>query len=99
MNGIELIAKERERQIKEEGFLPSLDDSYTKGELCSAAVSYILFNYIWGWDQYQNWWPVTWNKSWFKPKKYTIENLTKSGALIAAEIDRILRSEQYKGNH
>jgi hypothetical protein len=33
-------------------------------------------------------WP--WNKSWWKPRN-AIEDLTRAGALIAAEIDRLQR--------
>lgn len=88
--GAGMIARERVRQIKEEGFDAARDDSYTKGELAWAATCYAS-----PWNESKRGipgtWPKTWDKSWWKPSDDAIVNLTKAGGLIAAEIDRILR--------
>lgn len=86
--GAELIAAERQRQIEVEGWLPSHDDSHTKGELAKAAICYAEFSYTWC-GRFT--WP--WDASWWKPNnKSTVANLVKAGALIAAEIDRMQRA-------
>ena len=40
--GIELITKERTRQINEEGYTLALDSLYKPGELTSAAICYAI---------------------------------------------------------
>lgn len=40
MSGVELITKERERQIKKEKWSLKHDDKHTRGELVLAAISY-----------------------------------------------------------
>jgi len=42
VNGIELIAAERERQVSEEGWTPEHDDEHTDGALVDAAVTYAM---------------------------------------------------------
>ncbi len=86
MTGIELIAKERKRQIEKEGWTAQHDARHIRGELALAAIAYI-------WHRWSNdklilhmYWP--WDETWWKPKD-TISNLVKAGALIAAEIDRL----------
>lgn len=88
MTGIELIAQERRRQEAVEGWTPAHDDTHVRGEMARAACVYALQHTTvtgrairWPWAQY-----------WFKPKD-PIRNLVKAGALIAAEIDRLQRSE------
>ena len=81
--GIELVAIERIRQIKEEGFDADHDSLHDKGELISAARCYLLGDFV-GWP---------WERKWWKPRT-KIRNLTKAAALIIAEIDRILEMEQ-----
>jgi hypothetical protein len=101
MTGIELIAAERKRQIKVEGWTAEHDDEFDLGHLVDAAICYAmpedmrgiqigirnptsLINELWPWDAC--WWkPVPGNR---------IRELTKAGALIAAEIDRLLRLEE-----
>ena len=84
--GIELIAAERERQIKEEGWTPEHDAQHTGDELARAAVCYALPDRIP--DTIPLVWP--WAEEWFKPTPGDrIRELTKAGALIAAEIDRL----------
>lgn len=92
--GVELIAAERQRQIEAEGWTPEHDDEYLHGELIRAAVCYALEP---GTPIREHtppmWWPWTWSESWWKPTPGDrIRELTKAGALIAAEIDRLQRA-------
>ena len=80
-SGIELIAKERQRQIEAEGWTPEHDDQHVHGELADAAACYVDGNPV-GWP---------WDEKWWKPSSDPIRNLAKAGALIAAEIDRLQR--------
>jgi hypothetical protein len=101
--GVELIAEERQRQIEKEKFSIQHDAKvYTGGnenDLCFAAVSYALpENLKTEWQKKNvghrsNFFP--WTKTWWKPSpENRIRELTKAGALIAAEIDRINRLKQ-----
>ena len=89
--GIELIAEERERQITEKGWTAEHDDDNTDYELSQAAAYYCLTDsIIWCNIAY----PSTWCNAHMKRKGFpfpTIRDLTKAGALIAAEIDRLQR--------
>lgn len=95
MTGIDLIAQERERQKEVEGWSPSHDDQYYKGELIDAAICYSMAGAL----EHEalpeqvlsELWP--WQRLWWKPKD-RITNLKKAGALIAAEIDRLERFEK-----
>jgi hypothetical protein len=93
MDGIEMIAAERERQVSDEGFTDEHDDTHSGGELALAAACYAVpypDALAAGWS-----WP-------FEPESFkrvsngvsvdsrTVE-LVKAGALIAAEIDRLQR--------
>lgn len=105
MSGIELIKKERERQISEENYTEYHDSSHHSGELVQAGICYALVTDEcnggrdpFGIDFHQHnyydkiileLFPDDWN---FKPSD-SIRNLTKAGALIAAEIDRLIRLE------
>lgn len=86
MNGAELIAAERQRQIEGEGWTAEHDDKHDNGELARAAVCYaeggtgVGLHEIWPWFQ-EEW----------KPSGDRVRDLTKAGALIAAEIDRLQR--------
>ena len=97
--GVELIAEERKRQIELEGWAPEYDQSHTEGELANAGALYALTedmrNFIdikWGNDQWLNLWSfdMKWLK--FTPED-RIKQLCKAGALIAAEIDRLITVE------
>lgn len=92
-NGIDLIAAERQRQLSAEGYTPEHDDKHIGGALARAAAVYAipystrvcnryLFELLWPWEQ-----------RWYKPSGASnrIRELEKAGALIAAEIDRLLR--------
>lgn len=101
-SGCELITAERERQINGEGFNWAHDDLHVGAELASAAACYAiplpqrdvslpstkgstLLQYLWPWES-----------KWWKPSpEDRVRELVKSGALIAAEIDRIQRWQHF----
>lgn len=98
--GAFLIAAERQRQITREGWTPEHDDSHDGGELVAAAVAYaqeaqnrMAEGDIWPRHTKEHppgLWPF--NDGW-NPSDDPIRNLTKAGALIAAEIDRLCRTD------
>lgn len=73
------VAKERVRQVSEEGWTPEHDDTHTNGALLQAAIAYAA--------DVQGWWPFG---AGFKPKTER-ENLIRAGALLLAEIERLDR--------
>lgn len=96
MTGIEIIAEERKRQVKQEGYDDAHDAEHTDGSLAMAAACYAIP------ARQRNWylvnraslretlWPF--EEKYWKPSDDRIRELAKAGALIAAEIDR-LRTE------
>lgn len=85
-NGVRIIEYERNRQINEEGWTDNHDNEYKKGELALAAMCYAAPDK----STVLRSWP--WDSSWWKPTPDDrIRELAKAGALIAAEIDRLLR--------
>lgn len=93
---IELIAKERERQINIEGWTPEHDAKHDKGELALAAAGYALAEEL---REESNdnfapyWWP--WENRYWKPTPNDrIRELVKAGALIVAEIERLQNLEK-----
>lgn len=94
MNGEELIAQERERQMSQEGWTYEHDDEYTSGQLEDAGDAY--FGYAtgkrFGLHKIQAYWP--WDDGWWKPSNDNIRNLQKAGALYKAEIDRVIRDKK-----
>jgi hypothetical protein len=92
MNGVERIAAEQKRQIEVKGFTAEHDDKWNCGEMATAAAYYVitedqrhkvgrLANIMW--SLLDDWWKPT--------PDNRIRELEKAGALIAAEIDRLLR--------
>lgn len=97
------IVLERRRQMVEEGWTPEHDDEHVNRQLVRAASCY-LFQYLSqvGWPPRRQpdaapsglpparfaGWP--WRDGW-KQSDDPIRNLEKAGALIAAEIDRLIR--------
>lgn len=96
--GVTLISAERARQVLEEGFDAVHDDSeHEEGDIAGAGTAYADHavrqmaagvplagrppDQTWRWS-YQRW----------KPTDDPLRNLVKAGALIAAEIDKILRN-------
>jgi hypothetical protein len=98
--GAQAIARERSRQIWAEGWAPPHDDHHTQGQLSIAAGTYAMHAglTIQGYPPAARYgaggevplpWP--WAKQWWKPTTPR-RDLEKAGALIAAEIDRLIRS-------
>lgn len=94
MTGAEMIATERQRQIDVEGWTPEHDDKHYSGTLIAAAVTYALEATYDGPAVKGKWFKEFWcfEDSWWKPGTQ-IRMLTKAGALIAAEIDRLQRAK------
>lgn len=119
MNGTELIAKERQRQVNEEGWTAEHDDEHIDCSLALAAICYAapVKIYILDWRAagpcFFDPWPDSWDRGYDKrseygerrenpsnsvpdPATYTMKErldlLVKAGALIAAEIDRLHRT-------
>ncbi len=101
--GASMIAEERVRQITAEGYAPEHDDAHLNCEIALAAVSYAAPEPVYvlrtavGTMMYRDPWP--WGQRHDKRSAHgdgragRIRDLTKAGALIAAEIDRLLRAE------
>jgi transcription elongation factor Elf1 len=98
ITGVDLIAIERKRQINKERFDSKHDNEHVHGELANAAASYAMEPEVRdaiikiGPEPLDNV-PLTWpfGEEWWKPTPNDrIRELTKAGALIAAEIDRLL---------
>jgi hypothetical protein len=112
MNGVELIAAERQRQVEEEGWTSQHDDQHDGYELNRAAMCYmtaavadrapqsILPPFDWPWEPSQ-WKPVATSGGPEGLPSLTnsdrIGNLVKAAALIAAEIDRLQRALSKEG--
>jgi hypothetical protein len=83
IDGASLIAAERQRQIEQEGYSPEHDEHHGQGQLGMAAKAYLTGNgAAWPWDE----------ESW-KPTGDVVRDLVKAGALIAAEIDRLMAQD------
>ena len=97
-NGVDLIRKERDRQINEEGWDINSDIiKHGGGELAISGACYALpirFRYVFKTilpfkNESPDFW--SWDDTWWKPTpEDRVKELTKAGALIAAEIDRLL---------
>jgi hypothetical protein len=102
--GVKLIAAERRRQIEELGFGVGRDNKYKRGQLAGAGTCYaeVAARQIGrplrvqtaqaGWKPLNQMW--LWSLEWWKPSADPLPNLVKAGALIAAEIDRLLRERE-----
>jgi hypothetical protein len=95
-----MIVDERLRQISKEGFSPEHDDAHAMGEMAAASMCYAELAVD---EEIRSvrqpmvnnppeWWP--WETEWWKPSPDPIKNLKRAGALIAAEIDRLLRAKK-----
>lgn len=100
LTGVEMIARERQRQIEEEHWTPEHDDEHTDQSLAMVAVYYAapegvhLVQVDPNTGRTYPVWPYSWSRLWAK-KGVTgrIEQLAKAAALCAAEIDRLKRAE------
>jgi hypothetical protein len=100
VNGCERIAAERQRQIDKEGYDATHDDGHDGHEIAFAALAYIslavnravfVMREGQGFIQFIDPWAETgWSPMDREPTQ--IDALVKAGALIAAEIDRLLRA-------
>lgn len=96
--GVEIIARERRRQVKVKGYTSEHDDEHNQGELAKAAICYAIPNRVAA--QAVTWWPwanapvVNHNVHNPRGRRRRIRELGKAGALIAAEIDRLNRLER-----
>lgn len=88
-SGAALVSEERARQIEQEGWTPEHDDRHVGGELLQAALYWLRpGDFAWPWGE--------------PPKSHAreagrVRHLTIAAALIAAEIDRMLREDVAKG--
>lgn len=101
-NGIELITEERQRQIEAEGFGSEHDSQYDGSELAWAACYYAMPCLIFKGCSCGSMYAVTpdrifaetgWDSAWAKRQGFSgdrVRDLVKAGALIAAEIDRLM---------
>jgi hypothetical protein len=92
--GAYMILAERQRQVQAEHWTAEHDSGHTHGELALAAICYACppSRKTWRARLRRTLWP--WSPFWWKPKD-RLADLVRSGALIAAEIDRILA----RGDH
>jgi hypothetical protein len=88
--GVRRIAAERERQIEDEGYTAEHDAREAVDDLARAGACYALPEAE---RQYfPHHWP--WNPEYWKPTPNDrIRELVKAGALVAAEIDSLLREQ------
>lgn len=98
MTGAERIAAERQRQVDAEGWTPEHDDEHVAGELAIAASCYAAEAHYGRTHSHMNVAPIgargwPWDPMWWKPTGDPVRDLVKAGALIAAEIDRLQRSQ------
>lgn len=98
-NFLELVAKERTRQIVEKGYTAKHDDEHTDGSIADAGACYAANNdNLWAFGEYgqtglKEVWP--WNYEFFKKEDHDRkQQLIIAAAFINAEYDRIVRAEQ-----
>lgn len=100
--GIEIIAKERQRQIDYVGPKPETHCKVDDCELRKAALSYAFVHIHFKTQSEKNSTPPVlfpFDKKFWNPNKLDdIKNLAKAGAYIAAEIDRLLELEASNNN-
>ena len=94
MDGIERIAAERKRQIKEEGWSAKHDKEHLSGELLLLAACYTLKNYTFSDFEHEieDELFAYWGENGARYKN-PIRDLERAGALIAAEIDRLIANQ------
>lgn len=100
VGGVQVILSERIRQMEVEGWTPEHDEQHADGSLAKAAACYAVAEELReaGRPRLPGFWPMSWDEEWFKPTPDDrIRELAKAGALIAAEIDRLLREKRKIG--
>ena len=94
--GIQFIENERKRQIEIEGWTAEHDKQHDDGQLARAAACYAFAPFLKddirdGYKLPLGMWPEYWLAKYWKPvPEDRIKELAKAGALIAAEIDRLI---------
>lgn len=95
-DAVAMVIDERNRQVGNEGFTTARDDGYVQCELARAAAAYATprgFRRLQDDQRTPVAWP--WAPGWWKPAAQTdagrLRELSKAGALILAEMERILR--------
>ena len=88
---LELVAKERTRQINDEGYAHEHDDKHTDGSLADAAACYA--NTINSNEELIPYWP--WEPEYLKKEeKSRKDQIITACAMLMAEYDRLEREEQ-----
>lgn len=99
--GLKRIAAERDRQVHAEGFDFAHDDAHTDESLAMAAACYASPYLIYriehdeatGDERVVDAWPESFSEDWDKRELHDrVRQLEIAGALIAAELDRLLRA-------
>lgn len=102
LGGVDLIALERRRQVQVEGWTAAHDDQHDAGQMAVAAACYaaagndeVVVSAFAGFGGeravFEDAWP--WDEKWDKREQHTnLRRLVIAGALLAAEIDRLLRA-------
>ncbi len=95
-NFLELVAKERVRQIVEKGYTPEHDDEHTDGSLADAGACYGATEDIFFKGLFLESVPVfPYEIEYFKKEEHDRkQQLIIAAAFINAEYDRIVRAEQ-----
>ncbi len=102
--GVKIIEEERKGQISKEGWTPEHDAEHKNGELADAAACYAMtknaIDFLWTYKMTLEDDPscpciFPFDRKWWKPcPDDRIHELAKAGALIAAEIDRLLLEQK-----
>lgn len=95
--GIAIAAQERLRQINVEGWTAEHDDQHIAGEMAQAAACYAMNTINLSKAHKESIldliWPPAWEIIWWKPRSRLLD-LRRAVALLAAEIDRLIRAGQ-----
>lgn len=93
MDGAQLIADERERQIASEGYTTEHDRGHAL-DLSKAAQSYTGYAIRSQRGVTDRDVPIMWPWGYWKPTGDPVRDLVKAGALIAAAIDSLLAEQE-----
>ena len=103
MDGVELIRKERQRQLDYVGEKPYTEFELKDRVLVKAAVAYMFVQNHFHCQSDNNTTPpiiFPFNKKFWNPNKTDdIKNLVKAGVYIAAEIDRLIEIQNNIETH
>ena len=96
LSGVEMIRKHRTEQIHKHGYTTDADAAHTGGELVAGALCYLISALNVAADQTDEFaedvssrWPESLAGG-YKRRDSLLENLVRAGAMIAAEIDRMV---------